>query len=446
MSPARKPPAIALAPRLLAVFAAAGACLAVSGITVNDSPFPDPTRQYVESVDPARFERNGTRYTDPDLSPHRILPSLTPHDVTFHYDFARLAETEERLRGVDRHIALRAIFDRVTAAATSNRDRHLAVLRFLHKASFHNLIQPMYPDGRAVYDPLVLLELGEMRCGHVNRVAADLFRTHGWPVRLVQVAFHVLAEVFYDGGWHYFDGDIFGNGESVFLADGRIPSFAELGEQPDEIDALPAFWEPDHTNFICARRRPYPSWFYFAAEAYAESAVEPAFIEKRATAQQECASRQYGWEFSEVIPDPGRCLRQGTGPKRAPVEPRVTEVHVLSEPGHRCVEIAWEADAGAAGYRVFAGGASRGWNYDGQSLPDEFMHFKSSRTGWRPEMYEARYRLPNADVACVETSRSQIVLVLPPNGPVYITVMPFDSHGEAVGRRLYPMSEELLIP
>ena len=120
----------------------------------------------------------------------------------------------------------------MTAGANTPTDRHLAVLRFLHRASFHNLIQPTTPDGQPVYDPLVLLELGEMRCGRANRVAADLFRANGMPARLVQVAFHVLAEVFYDGSWHYFDADIFGKGESVRRADGRVPSVAEPAAEP----------------------------------------------------------------------------------------------------------------------------------------------------------------------------------------------------------------------
>jgi hypothetical protein len=232
----------------------------------------------------------------------------------------------------------------------------------------------------------------------------------------------------------------------VFLADGRIPSFAELAECPERLDALAAYWEPDHTNAISNRRRPYPSWFYFGAEAYAASRVAPAYIEKRAAPEQESASRHYGWELFEVIPDPGRRLHAGSGPKRAPIAPRITGVRCQSESGQRGAEIDWEADAGAAGYRVFAGRVSRGWNYDGASLPAELMRFKSSRTGWRPDMYAARYRLPNADLACVETCRPQVILPLPPSGPVYITVMPFDTHGEAVGRRLYPVSEELLIP
>jgi hypothetical protein len=30
--------------------------------------------------------------------------------------------------------------------------------------------------------------------------------------------------------------------------------------------------------------------------------------------------------------------------------------------------------------------------------------------------------------------------------PVYVTVMPYDAYGESVGRTIYPMTEELLIP
>src|SRR5262245_13765535 len=227
---------------VVAAIAVAGLGLSFVRGPLKHGSEPDATTRYLANLDPAKFERNGTRYTDPDLSPFRILPSLTPHDVTYHYDFARLAATEEGLRGVDRVVALRAIFDRVTAGATTERDRHVALMRFVHKATFHNLIQPMYPDGEAVYDPLVLLELGEMRCGHGNRVAADLFRASGYPARLVQVAYHVLGEVWYDGAWHYFDADIFGDGETAVLPDGRIPSFAALAECPNRIDALTSFW------------------------------------------------------------------------------------------------------------------------------------------------------------------------------------------------------------
>lgn len=406
-------------------------------------PRPDPTADYIARLDVARFERNGTRYTDPDLSPYRILPTLTPHDITYHYDFAKLAAAQDRLRGVHRRTALKALFDRVTAGADTPTDRHRAVLRFLHKAAFHNLIQPATPTGQPVLDPLVLLELGEMRCGHVNRVAVDLFRSAGMPARLVQAAYHILAEVWYDGGWHYFDGDIFGNGETAVLPDGRIPSMAELSRRPELLDRLTAYWEPSHQNAVPSGGREYPSWYYFAAPAYAACGASPVSIEKVATAEQEDRSRLYGWEHYASIPESDRRLTAETEPRRTPGPPVLTEVR-WDRDGQQ-LTLAWAAAKRAVGYRVFVGRSSRGWNYDGPSLPPELMRFKSGHWTWRPEMYEPRYRLPPADLAFVDTTDLGMCVRLPADGPAYVTVMPYDAYGESVGRRLYPVTEELRV-
>jgi hypothetical protein len=412
----------------------------------NTSATDLATAAYIAGVDPSRFERNATRYTDPDLSPYRILPALTEHDVIYHYDFARLAAIEDRLRGVHRRTALRAIFERVTAGATSPTERHLALLRFLHKASFHNLIQPMRPGGQSVYDPLVLLELGEMRCGHVNRVAADLFRASGSPARLVQVAYHVLAEVHYEGAWHYLDADIFGNGETAHLADGRIPSFADLAGSPKLIDRLASYWEPDHRNAIPLGGTPYPSWFYFAAAAYRRSGVVPGYIEKRATEDEEDSSDQYGWEHYTVVPDYKRRLTRDPEPRHTPAPPALAAVRCDSWSGGRRLTLSWAETRRAAGYRVFAGRSSRGWAYDGPSLPAGLMSWKTDCGPWRPERYEARFRLPPADIARVDTPALGVTLDLPATGPVYVTVMAYDAYGETIGRVVYPMTEELRVP
>lgn len=406
---------------------------------------PDPTAEYIAQLDVARFERNGTRYTDPDLSPYRILPTLTSHDVTFHYDFAKLAAVEDRLRGVHRRSALKALFDLVAAGADTPTARHLAVLRFLHRAAFHNLIQPATPDGQPVLDPLVLLELGEMRCGHVNRVAADLFRSAGIPARLVQAGFHILAEVWYDGAWHYFDGDIFGNGESARLPDGRIPSMAELSRRPELLDRLTAYWEPDHRNAVPSAGRDYPSWYYFAAPAYAASRASPVCIAKAATPEQEDRSRLYGWEYYTTVPDPDRRLTAEVEPRKTSAPPVLTKVRCDTDGDGRRLTLAWAVAKGAVGYRVFVGCTPRGWNYDGPSLPSDLMRYKSGHGTWRPEMYEPRYRLPPADLAFVDTTELRVTVQLPTAGPAYVTVMPYDAYGESVGRRLYPVTEELRV-
>ena len=185
------------------------------------------------------------------------------------------------------------------------------MLKFLHKATNHNDIQPMYPDRSMVTDPLVLLELGEARCGQVNRIAVDLWEAAGFQARLVQVAAHVSAEVFYDGGWHLCDGSIFfGNGEAPIKPDGTIPSVAELSDNPHLIDALTAFWEPRYENAINGNlNSPYPSVYFFSKEKY--GSLKPAHYVKTATKEQAHRSKYYGWEHLRIVPDPDRRLHGG---------------------------------------------------------------------------------------------------------------------------------------
>ena len=99
------------------------------------------------------------------------------------------------------------------------------MLQFLQDISIHNqYLLPVYPNGQMVEDPLVLLQLGEMQCGQMASLAVDLFAAAGYQGRLVQLGGHVIAEIYYGQNWHYFDADLFGNGETVFNPDGSIPS------------------------------------------------------------------------------------------------------------------------------------------------------------------------------------------------------------------------------
>jgi hypothetical protein len=340
---------------------------------------------------------------------------------------------------VDRRTVLAAIFEQVTRGCRTNTERHLAVLKFLHRAGNHNLLQPTWPDRTGVFDPLVLLELGEMRCGQVNRLAVDLFAAAGFVGRLVQVASHVGAEVHYDGKWHYFDATFGGNGECVRNADGTIPSVAELSATPGRIDGLTVHWEPDYCNgFWASPGWPYPSWNYFAATAYAETGGRPTVYMKTATPEQERASRHYGWEHGRSEDDPARKLWPDIPRRTAPSAPYITRCEVSG----RAVELDWEA-TGADGFVVTMGGTSRGWNFDADSLPDTLAGLKSAARGWRPEDYEARFTLPPADLGRREVREPRARLELPEGRPVFVTVMAFDEHGRAAGRRVFPMSEEL---
>jgi hypothetical protein len=383
-------------------------------------PLPDPTDLYLDTLDVNRLARHGCDYTNPYYSPLRLGKKLEDLDSVFDYDFPRLAAVQRRLEGVDRRRALAALFRRVCAGCTTDKERHLAVLEFCNKVSFNSQIQPMWPDGDPVYDPLLLLELGEMRCGQVARLAVDLFDAGGYRGRLVQLGGHVSSEVYYDGAWHYLDAGLFGGRWTVYNDDGAIPSYAQLSQRPFAIDAMPAHLEPTFEN-IPVGTTVYPSWFHFSQQSYS---TPPLCYEKTATREAERDCRDYGWRYYQDLPDEARVLGV-FDKKHCPAAPPN-----LRRQGNRAVwDPAADGDGDPVGYRVYLGSRSRGWCYG---------------PGWKPEMYDARFRLPPGDVAILNTKGTFVDL--PARRPLYVTVMAYDQHGERVGRTLYPMSAELVLP
>jgi hypothetical protein len=102
-------------------------------------------------------------------------------------------------------------------------------------------------------------------------------------------------------------------------------------------------------------------------------------------------------------------------------------------------------DGDLLGYRVMVARHSRGWGYNGNSLPDRLKAFRSYTAGWRPEMYESRFTLPSSEVALLQVASTAAEITLADAGDYYITVMPYDSHGGRARQRMYPMSEEVRI-
>src|SRR4051794_34762880 len=130
-------------------------CFALAGNGAEE----DRTRSFIRALDISAYERNGTDYTNPKFSPLRLGKPFRAIDQNLDYDFSRLAETEKRLKGVDRRAVLKHIFEHLCRGAASNTDKHVRILKFVHKAGMHGYIAPMYPDKQMVVDPLVLLEL-----------------------------------------------------------------------------------------------------------------------------------------------------------------------------------------------------------------------------------------------------------------------------------------------
>lgn len=408
------------------------------------------TDNFIASLHLEDFERNGSDYMNPYYSPMRLGVPLEKLKKGKDYDFQRLDEVMKNLKGVDRRKVLKHIFKEVTKGSTTNSERHLALLRFLHKSSFHNYLIPVYRNAQAIRDPLVLLRLSEMWCGDVATLAIDLFQASGYQGRMVQLGAHQIAEVFYDEDWHYIDGDAFANGETVYDPDGTIPSVVELSKEPFRIDRLAHFQEFGFGGWLKVDSVRYPSWYYFAQGAYGPTLSQGMPVHYVKTANQEEEKNQYyGWNYQFTQKDEQRTLYD-MKPFYQPGAVTFSNIKVLSDAqkGGK-VELTWsealDEDHDLLGYKVFVSLVSRGWVYGRFEGPSHLKPFINIAEGWKPSMYEKKFQIPPHEVAMVFTKQPSVILMLPSNDKFFISVMPLDAHGESVGKVLYFLSHEITV-
>ncbi|MBU4224675.1 MAG: hypothetical protein KKC71_02500 [Chloroflexi bacterium] len=388
---------------------------------------------YIQTFDPRRNERHGADYCALD------------YQGSFEYQYQMAKNIRQRLANVDRQKALLAIFNKVTKEAKTNTEKHLRLLEFIQKSSYHTPDIASYSEGDWVYDPLVLLELGDMWCTQGAILAIDLFGAAGYPGRLVQLAHHQIAEIYYDGDWHYFDTDLFGNGETVLDDKGNIPSVAEMSRgEYQKLDVLPAYQEfnvMDCTGSDAGARY-YPSYFYFSSEAY-QTDVPQGYYMGLAGAHE----FEGGWMAIDIAPN-DKVLLNDFRAQHTPTKPIFSNVQF--DTGYTILTVSFTAtdpDNDLAGYRVFFSNHSRGWDYN-QFYGDESTKvYWANPGGWKPDMYEQLFELPPSNIGLIrlDADQEQVDIPIERGMSYFVTVMPFDSYGQSVGRVLYPASNELKV-
>lgn len=146
--------------------------------------------------------------------------------------------------------------------------------------------------------------------------------------------------------------------------------------------------------------------------------------------------------------DPGRQL-YNMPMYYTPGAPQIASVQTQrTSTGALNVTIGWSPSSdpnGGVGYDVMVSTTSRGWNYDGQSLPTSLMPLKSSNVPWNSSMYAELFTLPKSNAELDQTTATTDTVHLTAPGKYFITVMAFDAHGTSVGRTLYYESEEICI-
>jgi len=404
-----------------------------------------PTEEYIRDFDVEEYELRGSDYTNPRYSLSRLDKPPNEIDRTYDYDFELVSETYYSLSLIDRPTALVAIFNKVTAGCETELQRHLAMLEFLHKVSYHNVVQPMHENGKAVFDPLVLLELNEMRCGAVARLGVDLYQSVGYDARLVQMANHVSAEVYYESRWHLLEGGLAGGGQTV-VVDGVIPSVYELSHNPLLIDMIPAYLE----WYVAAALIPptsspphyiYPSYYYFSKNGYV-GLSKPLFYYKTLpiTEEEDAEYSDYGWYDYDTVLDTDRILSD-ISVNYQPTIPYLDSVTIKD----RTARITWnpseDPDGDLLGYIVYVSSSSRGWHYS--TFPGDESVERYWQGGWEPSMYDALFRIPPHDLALIITTNTSINIPLNAGETKYFTVAAFDEHGASVGKELYYCSAEL---
>jgi hypothetical protein len=401
------------------------------------------TEEYIQNFHLADYER--ASYEIIRKTPERLKKNIKDIDRIYDYDFKLLYKTEKEMQNIDRRRALSGVFYKICGSEEGKRCHEL-MLQFLHRISVHNpLIQPVYEDNSLVTDPLILLELGEMRCGHVARLTCDLFNSVGYETRLVQLGGHVIAEIWYDNAWHYFDANIFSKGETVYI-DGKIPSIEELSYRPFLIDSL----NTSHFEMsICSAGDQelypyslYPSSFYFNVNNYRG---RDCYIYIKTATEMECLDKKYGWTFYKTVKDENRVL-YNSEIKYEPSVPKIKEV--IYNKASRNIWIKWENsqdnNEDLLGYQIFVGSRSRNYDYD------HFIGEEKAKEYWsgpyNDSMYEDVGNLPNADIGKYKTEDTEIEIEIGRNYKVvYVTIMPYDKHGVEAGRSVFKVSNELKI-
>ncbi len=389
---------------------------------------------YIQTFDPLRYERHGEDYCASD------------YQGGLEYQYQRARNIRQQLANIDRQKALLAIFNKVTKGATTNTEKHLRLLEFIQKSTYHTSDISSYSEGDWVYDPLVLLELGDMWCTQGAFLAIDLFGAAGYPGRLVQLAHHQIAEIYYDGDWHYFDTDLFGNGETVLDENGHIPSVAEMSRgEYQKLDALPAYQE--FTVMDCTTPNSagdyYPSYYYFSSQSYLTDVPQGYYV-----GLDSAYDFEHGWKALDEIEPNDKVVLYDFPAQQTPTKPVFTNVQF--DTGYTTLTVSFTAtdhDKDLAGYQVFISDHSRGWDYNQFYGRESTKVYWANPGGWKPDMYEQLFNLPPSNIGLIRLAADQEQVDIPvePGISYFITVMPFDSYGQSVGRTLYPASNEIKV-
>jgi hypothetical protein len=378
-----------------------------------------------------------------------VLPPFEENTRTT-FDFDYLDAVTARLKDVPRGLTLTRLMENLSRGAANDIVVYERLMFFCQTVSWNFMTrQPVHrrPNGVIVSDPILLLDMHEMRCGHIARVVCDLAMAYGWRARLVQLAGHVTAEVEIDGRWLLADADVFGGGVIPRLPNGDYGSVAEFSEHPDWLDKPFSYLDstimfPSYRKNSIPGALPYPSYYYFSSIAY--GAAKPQYMYKDPDQEIE-NDRFYGW--ARYFPEDADDIQVH------PIElqyacsaPNIINISNVSG----VVRIDWDPlknpISPAALYKIYFYKESRNWQYPRFVADDRLQKYWVAPKPLNLETYQAVSGAMHGDVV-VETTEPFIEIPVSRLSQCqYFSVMSLDARAIELGRERGNCSYEYTFP
>lgn len=388
------------------------------------------TEKYINNFDVNEYIQIGIDYQN------EIFQVSLAEEESDAYNIDVIDSLFEKYENVDRKRALAGIFNKIVGEETNNTKRHEKVLDFLAKGILHNpKRQPLTREGDMMFDPIVLLELHDMRCGNTNRIGCDLFSSVGYETRVVQLYHHQIGEIYYDGQWHYFDADTILNSDDIVKINGIIPSINELSNQPYLIDKVNFCYDEIiyNTKLGWEGQWIYPSYVFTDT-----TGDDPVYYCKNAT-DIESLNDFYGWNYYDTVSNDGLNILDSYF-----CQPGIPYIDTVAINDNIChIEYTVEDyDNDLMGYVIYVSNKSREWEYLYQYCTNDVKKYILNQ--YMPAQYDNINKLPPSDVLIDTTVNNYCDLHLS-SGTYYVSIMGFDQHGLDIGKRWYKPSNELVI-
>jgi len=367
-------------------------------------------------------------------------------DNRLGFDQNYLSKVEKKLKNIDRFKCLNFIADGLKVSSTSEDDLFDKYTFFCQAISKNYEARQPVHDAKGnliVSDPLILLELAEMRCGHIARFGVDLAEAIGWKGRLVQLAGHVVSEINVRDKWRLVDFDILGGGQQARGKNNEYLSLVELNKQPNQLDRL--FTNGENSLYVGSDAKSYrghfvyPSYYYFAKKAYKDT--KPCYYTKNLNLEESSKDRYFGWHnYSQTPVDDFSFLELDLTYCPGPVD--ITEIKKVE----RGVRISWSSPPDSSKllshFKIFMSSVPREWNYMHYYGRPEYQKYCSEPNTLKKRTYKSFFEAP----VCINTVKTNEMSYTLNNQELaespFVSIMPVDTYGLSIGRERWSLSPE----